>query len=159
MTMVIDGSSGLTYPNSSTQASSSVVLQVVNATYSTTVSSSSTTYADTGLTATITPKFTTSKILILISHTENQITTSVSNRIGFKLQKNSVDLIQFGLQQGYNATANNIFCSSFIYTDSPASTSALTYKTQFSNTNANVASVSVQYNSIPSTITLMEIAQ
>jgi hypothetical protein len=43
------------------------VLQVVNATYATQVSNSTSTYADTGLTATITPKFATSKILVLVN--------------------------------------------------------------------------------------------
>lgn len=158
MTMILDGSAGVTYPNSSTQASSSVVLQVVNATYSTQVSSSSGTFADTGLTATITPKFSTSKILVLISHTENGIATTAANRIAFKLLKNTVDLIQFGTQQGFNITQYNYFCTSFTYLDSPASTSALTYKTQFANQQGALASVAVQLNSMPSTITLMEIA-
>ena len=43
------------------------VLQVVNATYSTYTSTSSSTFADTGLTATITPTSATSKILVNVS--------------------------------------------------------------------------------------------
>jgi hypothetical protein len=43
------------------------VLQVVNATYSTDTTNGTTTYADTGLTATITPTSATSKILVLVS--------------------------------------------------------------------------------------------
>jgi hypothetical protein len=47
---------------------SGAVLQVVNATYSTYTSSSSSTFADTGLTASITPSATSSKILVIVSY-------------------------------------------------------------------------------------------
>ena len=68
MSMIIDGTNGLTFNNATTQASAGSVLQVVSAAIATYVSSSSSTFADTGVTATITPKFATSKILILINH-------------------------------------------------------------------------------------------
>jgi hypothetical protein len=48
-------------------------------------------------------------------------------------------------------------CFSTTYLDTPASTSALTYKTQFSNPN-NTAEFVVQYDSSPSTIILQEIS-
>ena len=40
MSLILDGTAGVTFPNSTVQSSSGVVLQVVNATYSTTVSNS-----------------------------------------------------------------------------------------------------------------------
>jgi hypothetical protein len=43
------------------------VIQVVQATTRTLVSNNTTTYADSGLTATITPKFSTSKVMVLVS--------------------------------------------------------------------------------------------
>jgi hypothetical protein len=52
----------------------------------------------------------------------------------------------------------NYFSISGSILDSPATTSATTYKTQFRN-NTSSASVSVQIDSTISTITLMEIAQ
>ena len=55
------------------------VLQVVNATYSTDTSTTSTSYVDTGLTATITPLFSTSKVLVLISQ---KIFANVAKREG-----------------------------------------------------------------------------
>jgi hypothetical protein len=143
---------------SSANPQSGGVIQVVQAVYSTQTSSSSTSFADTGLTATITPKFNTSKILILISHTECGITTTSPNRITLQLVKNGSSLQVFNYQLGYNATANNYFTAAFNYLDSPATTSAITYKTQFANQNASVAAVYVQLNSMPSTITLLEIA-
>ena len=67
MTFVVDGTNGLTFPNSTTQASSGVVLQVVSATSTTAFSTASSSYVSTGFSATITPKFSTSKVLILFS--------------------------------------------------------------------------------------------
>ena len=42
------------------------ILQVVNATYSTQTTSSSSTYADTGLSASITPSSSSSKVLVIV---------------------------------------------------------------------------------------------
>jgi hypothetical protein len=159
MTFIVDGTNGLTFNNSTTQASAGVVLQVVNATTSVAVSNSTSTYADTGLAATITPKFSTSKILILINHSANRKDAgNTESGINFKIQKNSADLITFAGILGYTGTLMfNYFSASYSYLDSPSTTSATTYKTQFAN-NANAASVTVQQASTTSTITLMEIA-
>ena len=45
------------------------ILQIVQDTHGAEQNSTSTTFADTGLTATITPKFASSKILICVQHT------------------------------------------------------------------------------------------
>lgn len=163
MTMVIDGSSGLTYPNSSTQASSSVVLQVVNATYGTEVSSSSSTYSDTGLTASITPKFSTSKILVIANvNGLGKQGANTFNSVDLQLVRNTTSILQFESTAGYNgvSTANDVGGSSCTYLDSPATTSATTYKVQFA-ADQNAASVTAQARNTrltASTITLMEIA-
>ena len=47
-----------------TTPTNGTVLQVVNATYATATTNSTTTYADSGLTASVTPKSTSSKILV-----------------------------------------------------------------------------------------------
>jgi hypothetical protein len=65
MTFVVDGTNGLTFPNSTTQASASKVLQVVNATYGTETSTSSASYIDSGLTVSITPSLQQAKFLFL----------------------------------------------------------------------------------------------
>ena len=67
MSLIIDGTNGVTFPNSTTQASAGHVLQVVNATTTAGFTSSSNVLADTSITATITPKFATSSILILVN--------------------------------------------------------------------------------------------
>ena len=133
------------------------VLQVVNATYGTSVSTSSSTFSDSGLTATITPKFATSKILVLIS--ENGVQKSTNNTYAqFSLVRNGTTLNYFEVQLAFtNTTTTNSSACSFSYLDSPASTSAVVYKTQFASA-ANTASVNVQSSNGISSITLMEIA-
>lgn len=135
------------------------VLQVVNATYSTETSSSSSTYADTGLTASITPSSSSNKILVLVNQAGvGKNTGNVSNAVNLKLLRNSTDIIFFGGAVGYNQTSSyNLGWSvSTSYLDSPSTTSSVTYKTQFAN-GVNAASVRVQTDGYTSTITLMEI--
>jgi hypothetical protein len=131
------------------------VLQVVYASYSTVASNSTTTYADTGLTATITPKFATSKILILVS--QNGVYASSTNTgVGLAiLRGTSANICQFSRLEGFGSAT--IISSSASYLDSPATTSATTYKTQFA-LGQNTGTVTVQNNSDTSTITLLEIA-
>ena len=136
------------------------VLQVVNATYSTQVSSSSSTYADTGLTATITPTSATSKILVLFSQSCKKTNGNVGNGVAIKLFRGATDLGQVIYAYLYTNSAVDSYgqaCTQYL--DSPATTSATTYKTQFSNVGGNVASIAVQADGQGvSTITLMEIA-
>ena len=160
MSMVIDGTNGLTFNNATTQASGGKVLQVVNATTTTLVSNSTQTYADTGITATITPLFNTSKILALINIGQAQKTAgNANNDISVNLVRNGTQIVQLTQEALLTGTAIALNMPlSFQYYDSPASTSALTYKCQFKNNDNNGAAVSVQTSSLPSTITLMEIA-
>ena len=144
---------------SRSQLPAGTVLQVVNATYSTQTSSSSSTYADTGLTATITPTSATSKILVLVEHTGLSKNTG-NTFVLLRLVRNSTTLITTETQAGWNATSTgvqNIGGSGMNYLDSPATTSATTYKTQFAS-GTNIASVIVGETNTTSTITLMEIA-
>jgi len=136
------------------------VLQVVNATTSTTASNSTTTFSDTNLTATITPLFATSKILIIA--TVNGIEKGAGNSgnaCALKLVRNSTDLITFNRYVGYTNSLLFLESASAVtnYLDSPATTSATTYKCQFRN-EVNASYVYVQGNSDVSTMTLMEIA-
>lgn len=138
------------------------ILQVVNATYATETSNSTSTFADTGLTATITPTSLSSKILILVNQT-GLYKTSTSTWIALRLLRGSTTIINFEGGAGLNnaTTGNGVGASSTCYLDSPNTTSATTYKTQFSsgnnsntvyicNSNAGIASTA--------TITLMEVA-
>ena len=137
------------------------VLQVVSATYSTATASSSSTATDTGLTATITPTSATSTILVLVNQNGcNKGTNDTYLRLS--LLRGATVISNFERLGGYNGTGadNSIGSCSVSYVDSPATTSATTYKTQFLSAT-NQASVSVQASSggigSMSTIVLLEI--
>lgn len=135
------------------------ILQVVSATTSTLVTNNTSTYADTGLTASITPTSSSSKVLVLVS--QNGLFKSVNNAasgVNIKLFRGATELALAGAV-GYTGTLLNVYSSSvsFCYLDDPGTTSATTYKTQFAN-YTNAVGVGVQDISSKSTITLMEVA-
>jgi len=144
-------------PSSSNMPAGSV-LQVVSGTYSPNASTSGTSFVDSGCTATITPKFATSKILVQVTGMTYKSNGNVTNSPTIDVAKNGTQLfivMDLGL---YTATAtenSGNFAGS--YYDSPASTSALTYKVRFKNAVA-AASVVIQFNNCPTVITLTEIA-
>ena len=178
MTTIIDGTAGITYPNSTTQASAGVVLQIVQAVKTDTFSTTSASYVDvTGLSVSITPKFVTSKILVSYSIQFSGITDSYG---AATVLRNSTII-----SQGTSATGNQtnvttalatgssgnwdykLQTSQFEFLDSPATTSATTYKIQVKATYSNRAVLingpystdNSAYNNFGvSTITLMEIA-
>lgn len=136
------------------------VLQVVHFTYSTPKSSSSTTLVDTDLTATITPSSSSSKVLVMFNHCGTlQTSGSGNNSIAILLLRGATSLSQVTNRAGLLGSALDRYGYPItgIYLDSPATTSATTYKTQFANFSAT-ASVSLQFQSEPSTMTLMEIS-
>jgi len=135
------------------------ILQVVNATYSTETSNSTTTYADTGLTASITPTSSSSKVLVLISQNGlHKTPVSADNGVSIKLFRGVTELA-LSYANGYTGTTviNYPGGVSFCYLDSPATTSSTTYKTQFANIVPSAA-VFVQSTSSTSHITLLEVA-
>ena len=139
-------------------APSGKVLQVINATYSTSTGNATSTYADTGLTATITPSASTSKILVIVHQNSIYKTNgNAGNATNLALLRGASIIVTFETYAGSTLAANYTQVSSgTTYLDSPATTSPVTYKTQFKNPN-NTASVFVQADGATSTITLMEI--
>ena len=135
------------------------VLQVVSAATTTETSNSTTTYADTTLTATITPQATSSKILVYVSHPNNYKSNgSANNSITFQLLRDATAIYNFNRLLGFTNTATELyFSTNAIYLDSPATTSATTYKTQFKNEVA-ASLVRVQAATLGSQIVLMEIS-
>ena len=136
------------------------VLQVVSANYSTQATNTTTTYADTGLTATITPSATTSKILVLVNQAGIlKGGVSAATCCDLKLVRGATDISVFTSGAGYTNTAstNTVGNSSSMYLDSPATISATTYKTQFRNQVASDGVV-VQFGSSQSNIVLLEIS-
>jgi hypothetical protein len=132
------------------------VLQVVSATTSTGVSSSTTTLVDTGLTASITPSLATSKVLVMVTQSCYKSAASANNGLRLNINRgaSAIFTTDYVLFTGTAIELSTLVTSSFL--DSPSTTSATTYKTQFSNRQA-AAAVDVQPSSTTSTIILMEI--
>jgi len=119
-------------PAWTTAASGGKLIQMVQATYATQTTSSSATFADTGLTATITPTLATSKVLVQVHLPIYRDATSSGTAVGLKLLRGATDI--GGTQTNYLLTATALKQQSmwsFAYLDSPATTSATTYKMQF----------------------------
>jgi len=135
------------------------ILQVVQGTTSTITSNSTTTYTDTTLTATITCQSATSKVLVLVSHGSiYKSNGNVFNGVNLRLVRGATVISTFGAGIGYtNSLLDLTSSSSTVYLDSPATTAATTYKTQFAN-NFAAASVQVQVSGSLSTITLLEVS-
>ena len=149
------------------------ILQVVSASYSTTVTTTALTFVDTGLTATITPSSATSKILVLVSqwftisaspgaanNTEVAAVGSLQVLQGATVIFNSADVsnlgtYSYGLTTNGNQADTGIASPSLV--SSPATTSAVTYKTRARHTG-HTPSPSLTLNIGGSFITLMEIA-
>jgi hypothetical protein len=136
------------------------VLQVVMGTTSTLVTNATSSLADTGLTATITPRSTSSKILVLLAQNGvGKVTNSTG--VDLRLLRGATQIWTPTDLVGFTATTaqNRGYSVSASYLDSPSTTSATTYKTQFASYNNNAAAYVQDFgNTIStSTITLMEI--
>jgi hypothetical protein len=138
------------------------VLQVVSTTYSTEVTVASSTFSDTGLTLNITPTSATSTILVLANVGSYATRNNDGQDVKLRLVRNSTAInTQDGASNIYAAgdTAVAIgFFGTLIYQDSPATTSATTYKMQGAvSSTSNSGQVVFQQNNRTSTITLLEI--
>jgi hypothetical protein len=147
----------------STTFSPGKVLQVVSSTFSTETSSSSTSYADTGMSVSITPSSTSSKILVLASHS-GLLKESSNNAGAIQLGKTvgggSYSAIRefendYGRDGGTGLNA--VGSSSTNCLDSPNTTSAVVYKTRFKCSVTAASLVRIQQNNCVASITVMEI--
>ena len=103
------------------------VLQVVQAT-SDTATTPNTSWTDiNGASVTITPSSTSSKILI--NFNVGGMTTSQADNISLKLLRDSTS-IRVSSRYGYSTTGWESVPLSYIYLDSPSTTSSVTYKVQ-----------------------------
>jgi hypothetical protein len=118
------------------------VLQVVQGTFSTETVTTSSSYVDTGLTATITPSSASSKVMILVSEC-GQISGSGTFRNGsFNLVRTATEIVTRAensfLIGGANGDLGLVTYLSTVYLDTPATTSATTYKTQMRVQNGTI---------------------
>ena len=137
------------------------VVQVVQGTTSTVVSATSS-FVDTGLTASITPSATSSKILVMVQQAGCNPANTFTGPLDIKLQRGTTDIHKFGLSLFYvNPDLGSGFRSvvNANFLDSPSTTSATTYKTVFKANNGGTSRVQTDNANSVSTIILMEIAQ
>ena len=175
MSTIIGGSSpSVTFPDSTVQDTSAIVggkvpyanlpsgsvLQVVQATSTTSVTFSGTAYLSAQLSASITPKFSTSKILVTITGGDFDSNAAGYQPIATIYRNNATNLgggSNVSLTDCYSQSTRSIFPVILQILDSPATTSSTTYTLYF---NSGGGSNVVKYNSQNGmgVINLMEIA-
>ena len=141
------------------------VLQVVQGQTTTSTTIATTTLTDTGITATITPSATSSKILVFVNG------QCFFNRasgggigIGAKLLRGATTIADYAdsmlnyIQVTGATYVSHAATMNITYLDSPATTSATTYKLQAKvSTTSNSGTSTWQEAAVPSQIVLMEI--
>jgi hypothetical protein len=147
------------------------VLQVVSTVKTDTFGSASTSYVDvTGLSVSITPSSTSSKVFVL-AHVSFGGSANVTS--SFQIVRNTTAIgigdaagSRIRASQAFRSTnANDMYTSSMGFLDSPATTSATTYKIQarcesvnFQVNRSNDDADSASFHRAASTITVWEIA-
>ena len=138
------------------------ILQVVQATTTTSTAVSSSTYADSTLTATITPTSATSTILVQtnqllrVNRAANGAAGSSRLLRGATVIYGGTFLTEYSLFTTGPTNLELTTRQNLLYLDSPATTSATTYKTQIAGENA-LHTITAQYTSGQSSIILMEV--
>ena len=139
-------------------------IQTVRAEYRTYTTMASSAFAATGLTASITPKFSNSKILITLI-VNGLFKNNNGQFIALSLYRGSSSIAVLDTSVGYN-TANDeinygIHSNVYQHEDSPATTSATTYTLYWRSSDAGTIGIN-NYNLLNgdslSTITLQELA-
>jgi hypothetical protein len=130
------------------------ILQVVSGSTTTVGSSTSATYADTGLSASITPQSTSSLILVVWS--QGMFNSGSGTGVGVRLVRGSTVLDTI-TDMTFGSASNNVQHGTATFLDTPSSISALTYKTQYART-AGAGTAFVQPNSNRSSILLFEVS-
>jgi len=144
------------------------ILQVVSSTTTSTVSSADVGPVDTGLSGSITPSATSSKILVIVSQSMMVRRTGGNgwSVINWDLVRDStviIDGVDNIAHRGDSHSPYTLIAGQFNFTflDSPNTTSSTTYKTQAGRGPSGDSDMNwkAQDNSSPSIITLLEVAQ
>ena len=144
MPLVLDGNGDITGLATGALPSNVIgagaVLQVVQATSTSSVTINTTTYTDTGLSASITPTSATSKILVFVNQATYSDRSANATGFGLKLIRGSTDIFTpitdgsgpYDVYNQFTTGGNSALALRYVinYLDSPATTSSTTYKTQ-----------------------------
>ena len=135
------------------------ILQVVGATDNTQKDTSSASYADTGLSASITPSSSSNKVLIIVHH--GGLLKDSSNNAG-KLQllrgTTAIHMFENDFGRDGGTGLNAVGGSGTVHLDSPNTTSETTYKTQIACSVTAASTVRSGQNNAVATMTLMEVS-
>ena len=141
------------------------IIQVVYAETTTKVSTTSSSFSDTGITATITPSSNSSKILVVASVQWMLYREATETSGSFKLLRGSTAISTHAdavhIEAGTTSQSRIISEGAYVIQrlDSPATTSATTYKVQFATSHTgNSASMDVNRQNAPGCITLYEVS-
>lgn len=135
------------------------IVQVKEAQTATTVNVSTSTYTPTGLSVSITPKYSDSKIVVLVDQLLEQVSLTNIFEGNIRIYKDTLNLgtqalaIQAGLGAGGTLSYKSIISTSL--THSPATLSSVTYSTQINVTNGT--RITAQPNSLRSNILAIEV--
>ena len=130
------------------------ILQVVQGTSTTPTSTTSASFVDTSLSATITPQSSSSKIFAMI--TQTVFVSALATDTTFILVRGSTT-VATNVFVAYGAQSSNVAIWALNYLDSPATTSATTYKTQMRR-DAGAGQIIAQLGPSISTLTLFEVS-
>ena len=134
------------------------IIQIIENSNTSVLNTASTTFVDSGFSATITPKFATSKIMVIAAISlYNNTANSVSAFTIYRGSSRIGDSSTYGYY-AWNGNSNNVNQVTATYIDSPNSTSATEYKIYYGSIAAS-GTLKMSPNNTPSRITLMEIAQ
>jgi len=127
------------------------IIQVVTGTANNDTDISDTSYVDTGLSVSITPKYASSKILLIAQHYTIAFAPGTLPFSLFQLLRDSTAIltdVPNGRKGDDHPSDNNAYKAhsfNMTYLDSPNSTSAITYKTQARYTGSSSGYVTVAY--------------
>ena len=138
------------------------ILQVVNF-RSTAINTATTSqsYVDTGMSATITPSSTSSKVWVGVT-LNGLFKDGANNVVSTKLYRGSTDIGTIDSMGTYTANSDTAVTSTSLgYLDSPNTSSAVEYKIYFASVSGASVMINARWNATyttHSTITLMEVA-
>ena len=139
-----------------------MVIQVVQGSFGTSVTTNSSSYVDTGLTASITPHNSNSKILVMadIMGAGGLISGNPDTHGSFQIVRNSTAIVSTTFR-GYDYGSSGLIDFSTInmkWLDTPTTTSTIIYKVQFKRRDSSSSiRINEDHETGGSTITLMEI--
>jgi len=128
--------------------------QVVSGVNSTLASTTSSTYSETGLEQAITPSATSSKVLIIISASLGNITSAKNNSA--RILRDGTEIEEYS-RVSFNSVGHSDVQNSFVFLDSPNTTSSTTYKLEYKTDGGTLRFNDNTISNPASTMTLMEV--